>query len=172
MAAPARVSREWTAWVLFGVACVIGLALAAGVYQRGAPARDTNPFRFLVSVPPMPNPLDIAVSPDGRQIAFVASTSEGRTALFVRQSASLELAAARGNRRSHTAILVPRQPLYRVRGRRHPEESGYLGWASTERMQSLFHIFLVALGTAKGPLSSPPEAGCIACPQQAGNRLR
>ncbi|MET0164726.1 MAG: protein kinase, partial [Vicinamibacterales bacterium] len=91
MAARARVSRERTAWVLFGVACVIVLALAAGVYQRGAPARDTNPFRFLVSVPPMPNPLDIAVSPDGRQIAFVASTSEGRTALFVRQSASLAL---------------------------------------------------------------------------------
>ena len=91
MTAPARVSRERTAWVLFGVAVVIALALAAGIYVRGAPAGDMNQFRFLVSVPPMPNPLDIAVSPDGRQIAFAASASEGRTALFVRQSASLEV---------------------------------------------------------------------------------
>jgi eukaryotic-like serine/threonine-protein kinase len=91
MTAPARVSRERTAWVLFGVAVVIALALAAGIYVRGAPAGDMNQFRFQVSVPPMPNPLDIAVSPDGRQIAFAASASEGRTALFVRQSASLEV---------------------------------------------------------------------------------
>jgi serine/threonine protein kinase/Tol biopolymer transport system component len=91
MAAAARISRERTAWVLFVVACVVGLALAAGGYPRDAPPRDASQFRFLVPVPPMPNPLDIAVSPDGRQVAFVASTREGRTALFVRQSASVDL---------------------------------------------------------------------------------
>ena len=90
MAAPARLSREQG---LGAFRCRGGdrARSGAGIYVRGAPAGDMNQFRFLVSVPPMPNPLDIAVSPDGRQIAFAASASEGRTALFVRQSASLEV---------------------------------------------------------------------------------
>ena len=169
MAAPAGVSRERTAWVLFGVACVIGLALAAGVYPRPAPPRDTNPFRFLVSVPPMPNPIDIAVSPDGRQIAFVASTSEGRTALFVRQSASLDFRQLAGTDGASQPFWSP--------------DSRFVGFVAGGILKKVdtsgglpqnvcnLPTFLVAPGTAKGPLSSHPEAACIACPQQAESRL-
>jgi Tol biopolymer transport system component len=90
----AKSSRERLVWPLAGVALValIG-AIATIVVTRRAPATPAEPVQF-VSVPPekVSFSADLnaqAVSPDGRQIAFVASGSDGTPQLWIRRLDSL-----------------------------------------------------------------------------------
>jgi serine/threonine protein kinase/Tol biopolymer transport system component len=87
--APER-KKSWLPWALFALASVltITLAVAGFVYVRGR--SEPEEARFLVSVPAASGATDIAVSPNGRLIAFVAGTADGGTALFVRPVASVE----------------------------------------------------------------------------------
>lgn len=80
---------SWLPWALFAVASVltIRLAVAGFVYVRGR--SEPEETRFMVSVPAASSATDIAVSPNGRLIAFVAGTADGKTALFVRPVASV-----------------------------------------------------------------------------------
>jgi serine/threonine protein kinase len=85
MAAPTRHGRrERVAWALVGVA-VLGLmvlAVPATLYLRRA---DPEPVvtRLDVVTPPSSDPFSFALSPDGRQLAFVAR-GEGGPRLWVR----------------------------------------------------------------------------------------
>jgi eukaryotic-like serine/threonine-protein kinase len=84
-----RRKRERVLWTLLGLAmvAVIVLAVPAFLYVRGPEQPDE--VRFLASVPAMPNAIAIAVSPDGRWIAYAAATAAGRTSLFVRPIGSI-----------------------------------------------------------------------------------
>ena len=88
-------------WVLGAVAAllVIALAVPTFLYLRGG--QETPEMRFEISVPAMPNPAALTVSPDGRWLAFIAAASAETSALFVRPIDSLtaqQLAGTEGSR--------------------------------------------------------------------------
>ena len=66
----------------------IALALFAFLYFRDREPAEAKYFD--ISVPPMPNDYSLAISPDGRTVAYVAATSAGRTFLFIRKIGSAD----------------------------------------------------------------------------------
>jgi hypothetical protein len=98
-APPAVVSvgsrtRERVAWVALGVVSIAALALSAFAALDWAPA-EAPQTRFFVDPPETwrvasapstaaQSPLSLAVSPDGRRIAFVAEGADGTLLLWVR----------------------------------------------------------------------------------------
>jgi Tol biopolymer transport system component len=85
MATPARHGRrERVAWALLGAA-MVGLAILAVpamLYLRRAEPQPVV-TRLEVVTPPSSDPFSFAISPDGRQLAFVAS-AEGGSRLWLR----------------------------------------------------------------------------------------
>jgi Tol biopolymer transport system component len=79
-------------WIAIAVAAVAGIALAVPAtwyLRRAAPERSLT--RLELTTPPTADPLSMALSPDGRQLAFVAAGEAGPR-LWVRQ---FDQAAAR-----------------------------------------------------------------------------
>ena len=88
-----RKTRERLAWP---IAAIIIALLALGTFAYLRRPQQTQSVRFLVSPPDTWSlaqqaliggqgvPLPLAVSPDGRRIAFVATNAEGKTLLWVR----------------------------------------------------------------------------------------
>ena len=72
-------------WMALAVAAaaIVALAIPATLYFRRA-APDRRLTRLELATPPTSDPLSMALSPDGRQIAYVAA-SEGQSKLWVRQ---------------------------------------------------------------------------------------
>ena len=62
-----------------------------------------------------------AISPDGRTLAFVATTAKGETLLYVRPLESLEARALPGTAGGGAAILVAGQQVAGICGRRKVE---------------------------------------------------
>jgi Tol biopolymer transport system component len=86
---PRRRDRHaWIASSVLAVALVASL-IAAILYFRSPPPAATD-ARFELAVPEMPSPYDIALSPDGRNVAYVAASGKGRAALWVRPINSLD----------------------------------------------------------------------------------
>jgi serine/threonine protein kinase/Tol biopolymer transport system component len=79
-----------TKTLLVVTSCLLAVAVTALAFVATRHADTTNDIRFLVTTPDLPAAADngLAVSPDGRSIAFVASTPTNDTALFVRQMGS------------------------------------------------------------------------------------
>jgi Tol biopolymer transport system component len=80
-----RKNRERFAWAVAGVLLLV-LGLLAGRTLQ-APGRERRPIRLSISPPanaPYESVRSIAVSPDGRRIAFVGQTAEGKRSLWVR----------------------------------------------------------------------------------------
>ena len=104
-----RKSRERLAWSVAAcllVAFVAALALGAFAYFRRAP-EDTSTIRFFLSPPEawslarrrhylLGAPAPLAVSPDGHRIAFVATSAEGKSLLWVRSLDTLAAQALAG----------------------------------------------------------------------------
>ena len=90
--------RERLAWT---IAALAGLSLVAMALFAVLPVRHVEPrfsTRFEIATPPTIDPASFAISPDGRQLAFVATT-EGTQRLFVRtldQVAAKPLAGTEG----------------------------------------------------------------------------
>ena len=85
---PTSRLRERLAWAA-ALAVLAGAAFAVAV--RGRPAAPAREMRVEITTPPTRDPASLAISPDGQQIAFVA-TSAGRSMLWLR---SLESGSAR-----------------------------------------------------------------------------
>jgi eukaryotic-like serine/threonine-protein kinase len=85
----APVKRSRLAWMLTSAATLLFLvaAVPAFLYFRGREAPVDMVFQ--ISVPPMPANYAIAISPDGRTIAFTASSSGPVPSLFIREMGSV-----------------------------------------------------------------------------------
>ena len=88
-----RARTQRYGWIAAAVFLLTTLALAGALYLRRAPV-DTRVYRSTF-VPPanadvglLPNDL-LALSPDGRRLAFVAPDANGRPVLWVRELAAL-----------------------------------------------------------------------------------
>jgi Tol biopolymer transport system component len=80
-----RRRRERLAWI--GALAALTLALAASLILGLRPSPAGSEMRVDIATPPTTAPLSLAISPDGRTIAFVA-TSESESRLWVRSLAS------------------------------------------------------------------------------------
>jgi eukaryotic-like serine/threonine-protein kinase len=92
-AAPPAGWRRALPWVLFATALI--LAVFAWVLRTGAnSALPVEPVRLQIPLPTKP-PLrltgGLALSPDGRQLAFIANSSDGMPRIWVRALNSLEI---------------------------------------------------------------------------------
>jgi Tol biopolymer transport system component len=101
--APAPVTKPQrpTAWIALAAVLLLGLAAVSFVHFREAPAAAPE-MRTEIDTPSTTDPVSFALSPDGRQIVFVAS-GEGATRLWLRR---LDTTAA--------------QPLVGTEGASHP----------------------------------------------------
>jgi serine/threonine protein kinase/Tol biopolymer transport system component len=91
-ATPRRVGGTRVAWTVAALAAAIALVVAAAVWQQNRDTPAPRPVtRFEIAVPPTDSPASLALSPDGRQLAYVATT-EGQSRVWVR---SLDGTAAR-----------------------------------------------------------------------------
>ena len=125
-------SREHLAWFVAACATVAALALAGFAYFE-RPQQEAQPTRFLISPPEgwsfaQANlggavPVPLAVSPDGRRLAFAATNGEGNTQLWIRALDSL------------TA-----QPLVGTEGGFRPfwaPDGRYLGFAADGKLKKI-----------------------------------
>jgi Tol biopolymer transport system component len=99
-------NRKLFAGLAAGVA--IGAGVAAAFFWRSTP-ETTAPapaqIRFSIDTPPMPSPHAMAISPDGRSVAFTAFVRvNGPAMLFVRRIGSLESQPVPGTEDVSTAV--------------------------------------------------------------------
>jgi eukaryotic-like serine/threonine-protein kinase len=86
-AAPVR--RLWFAWFWALLAMLLLLALALSLFLHFRGQEPSEARRFQISVPPMQDERSMAISPDGRWLAFVASPSGPVPYLFVQEIGSV-----------------------------------------------------------------------------------
>jgi serine/threonine protein kinase/Tol biopolymer transport system component len=75
--------RERIAWAAALLVCLAGGVVAFWLASRSAPASEASEMRVEVTTPPTTDPASLAISPDGTELAFVAS-SDGRPMLWLR----------------------------------------------------------------------------------------
>jgi Tol biopolymer transport system component len=75
--------RERIAWAAALLVCLAGGVVAFWLASRSAPASEAGEMRVEVTTPPTTDPTSLAISPDGTELAFVAS-SDGRPMLWLR----------------------------------------------------------------------------------------
>jgi len=80
--APSSASRGRLAWMV-AAAAVLMVAAAAVWQQRHATTAPRPVTRFEIAVPQTDSPTSLALSPDGRQLAYVATT-QGQSRVWVR----------------------------------------------------------------------------------------
>jgi Tol biopolymer transport system component len=81
---PTSRLRERLAWA---AALALVAVTAIGLAIRGRPAAAAREMRVEITTPPTRDPVSLAISPDGQEIAFVAA-SAGRSVLWLRSLAS------------------------------------------------------------------------------------
>src|SRR5262249_27252517 len=81
---PRKNASAWMVPLLSMAVVVLAVIAFAPKLLQVRDQSSMGAIRFLVPGPTSPTATDIALSPDGRWIAFVAFTAEKRTALFVR----------------------------------------------------------------------------------------
>ena len=110
LTAHAGSNRKLFAGLAAGLA--LGAGVAAALLWRSTP--ETTPpspaqIRFPIDTPPMPSPHSMAISPDGRSVAFTAFVRpNGPAMLFVRRIGSLDSQPVRGTEDVSTGVdFVP-----------------------------------------------------------------
>jgi len=82
----ARSGRPWLAW---SVAALLGVTVVLTTFlYRGKRSPVTTPVRFEIRLPA--GTLNFTLSPDGRQLAFLAPSTDGRNLVWIRALDSLE----------------------------------------------------------------------------------
>jgi Tol biopolymer transport system component len=89
---PDRRNRERVAWM--SVLALVALIAAVAIVWAFRPAPAAPEARLEITTPPTTVPESLAISPDGRTIAFVGRTAEGQSRLWLRALA-LDSSAAR-----------------------------------------------------------------------------
>src|SRR5205085_2716841 len=91
----ARPSRR--AWVTAGLLAIVSAAFAvpAIMHFREAPRVDVPEMRLEITTPATSSPLQFALSPDGRWLAFIAS-GDGLPQLWVRSLDATNAIALKG----------------------------------------------------------------------------
>ena len=79
-----RRSRERLAWALLAASAVLTLAMAVPAGRYILRPKETGQVRFEIQTPPLRNPFQITVSPDGKKVAYVAPAASGKNMLFIR----------------------------------------------------------------------------------------
>jgi len=104
-----RKNRERLAWAIAGLFALIA-SLATSGYLRRAPGPQAA-VRASILPPPgtMFEPIDgpVAISPDGRQVAFSAKDAEGESSIWVRSLDSLQAQKLEGTRDSYDPFWSP-----------------------------------------------------------------
>ena len=98
-AGPRKTRRQWLAWSLAALLAII-VVLTTFLF-RGQRPQVTTPVRFEIQLPA--GALTFHLSPDGRQLAFLAPGPDGRNLVWIRALNSLEPRPLRGT----DNILVP-----------------------------------------------------------------
>jgi eukaryotic-like serine/threonine-protein kinase len=94
-----KIGRQWLAW---SVAALLGVTLVLTTFLfRGKTPPGTTPVRFEIQLPA--GALTFMLSPNGRQMAFLAPGPDGRNVVWIRALDSLEPHPLRGTEN----ILVP-----------------------------------------------------------------
>jgi Tol biopolymer transport system component len=75
--------RERLMWAAVLLICLVGGAVGIWLASAGAPATPAREMRVEITTPPTTDPASLALSPDGAELAFVAS-SDGRPMLWLR----------------------------------------------------------------------------------------
>ncbi len=103
-ARPAPGRRDRLLWALLSL--LLGLLTALSVlYFQSAPP-DPPEERLQVVTPPTTDPISMAISPDGRQLVFVAS-SEGKSQLWLRPIESVTAHPLRGTEGASSPFWSP-----------------------------------------------------------------
>jgi len=90
LAAPAPARRSWLPWITAGALAIAVGGFAVAPYYREQP-QPAAPVRFLVSPPEkVAFGVWLAVSPDGRHIAFPGTSPDGITRIWVRSLNSVD----------------------------------------------------------------------------------
>ena len=132
--------RERTAWTIAAVLGVVALASLASTVRSVSSARSSvepQPIQFMVSPPEgwstrttTGGARDLAMSPDGRRLAFIAADTDGRTMAWVRVARRHGRAAAEGHGERGLSLLVARQQIPGVRGGRKAQEDRCGRWTA------------------------------------------
>jgi eukaryotic-like serine/threonine-protein kinase len=123
VALPPAVSSARSAWRLdparaLGALVAIAAFTAVALWIFGRPPPDAPRVTRFLLAPPTATPLassagvDVAISPDGSRIAYVASLGNGRMGLYVRELAQLEASLAATVREAPTV-----NPFFSADGR-------------------------------------------------------
>ena len=101
--APAGTQKKRRQWVGWAIAALLGAAsVVTAVFYRGTKPPAAPPVRFEIRLPSAGH---FALSPNGRQLAFVAPSADGRNLLWIRPLDSLEPRPLPGTENVHGAPL-------------------------------------------------------------------
>jgi serine/threonine protein kinase len=101
-----RKIRERVLWTLAAVSTLAAMSLALAMMNR--PTKQEETTRFTIDAPPSPNlSINVAVSPDGRRLAFVGNTGIGRTGLWIRPLNRIAAQAVSGTEGAYLPFWSP-----------------------------------------------------------------
>jgi serine/threonine protein kinase len=121
-----RRSLEPVAWAIAAIGVIATVALAVRGRAGGASSRQQ--IAFTIPIPPSLTPLyQPRISPDGTMLAFVAQDSLNRAMIWLRPMNALTANPLPGSENTAPAVVVPRQPVPRLRRRREAQEGRRLG---------------------------------------------
>jgi Tol biopolymer transport system component len=103
----AAVRRSWLAWVWAAIATLLVIAMAVPTYLYFRGREPVEAMRFDITVPPMPDAYNMAISPDGHWIAFTAFSSRSISSLFVREIGSVTSRQIEGTEGARSLFWSP-----------------------------------------------------------------
>ena len=108
-----RGRLAWMAALAVAAVVIVALAIPAVRHLRETPPPAPPETRIEIVTPATDQPMSFALSPDGRQIVFVAS-GDGASRLWLRSLATTTAQPLAGTEGATLSLLVARQPVRRL----------------------------------------------------------